>query len=222
MHLSNAEFLERLAALFAERKDAGTVFLTQKRLTYETDASTSSPGDVELTDASAGMAASSSSRARDSTPHEEQDREWPLLLRATDGRGKKDTKIKISTTVQPADIESFLSSYSTLLRSSFSGGLRPKKKKGDLARQRALKAAKRQAAKATAKGTAVDSATAAVLAGSGVAAGGGGGAAHFAPRLPKVVGPRRGNGVQKRRRLIKRREKAVERFKATRTRATAD
>lgn len=124
--------------------------------------------------------------------------------------------------VQPADIESFLSSYSTLLRSSFSGGLRPKKKKGDLARQRALKAAKRQAAKATAKGTAVDSATAAVLAGSGVAAGGGGGAAHFAPRLPKVVGPRRGNGVQKRRRLIKRREKAVERFKATRARATAD
>lgn len=51
-----------------------------------------------MTDAAA--AASSSSRARDSTPHEEQDREWPLLLRATDGRGKKDTKIKISTTVR--------------------------------------------------------------------------------------------------------------------------
>ncbi|GAA5951468.1 hypothetical protein JCM8115_005160 [Rhodotorula mucilaginosa] len=221
MHLSNAEFLERLAALFAQRKDAGTVFLTQKRLTYETDASTSSPEDVQMTDAAAA-AASSSSRARDSTPHDEQDREWPLLLRATDGRGKKDTKIKLSTTVQPADIESFLSSYSTLLRSSFSGGLRPKKKKGDLARQRALKAAKRQAAKATAKGAAVDPATAAVLAGSAGVAAGGGGAAHFAPRLPKVVGPRRGNGVQKRRRLIKRREKAVERFKATRTRATAD
>lgn len=124
--------------------------------------------------------------------------------------------------VQPADIESFLASYSTLLRSSFSGGLRPKKKKGDLARQRALKAAKRQATKATAKGAAVDPATAAVLAGSAGVAAGGGGAAHFAPRLPKVVGPRRGNGVQKRRRLIKRREKAVERFKATRTRASAD
>ena len=53
-----------------------------------------------MTDAAAGAAASTSSRAGDSTPHEEQDREWPLLLRATDGRGKKDTKIKISTTVR--------------------------------------------------------------------------------------------------------------------------
>lgn len=52
-----------------------------------------------MTDAAAA-AASSSSRARDSTPHDEQDREWPLLLRATDGRGKKDTKIKLSTTVR--------------------------------------------------------------------------------------------------------------------------
>lgn len=28
------QFLERLAALFAQRKDAGTVFLTQKRRQY--------------------------------------------------------------------------------------------------------------------------------------------------------------------------------------------
>ncbi|GAA5976342.1 hypothetical protein JCM10908_005466 [Rhodotorula pacifica] len=218
MHLSNAEFLDRLAALFAERKDAGTVFLTQKRLTYDAEPSsvpaTAAGGDVEMSDAA------SSSRAHDLTTQSDEDREWPLLLRATDGRGKKDTKVKISTTVQPADLESFLSSYSTLLRSSFSGGLRPKKKKGDLARQRALKAAKRQAAKATKKGTEVNAATKAVLAGSaGTGAGAGG---NFAPRLPKVVGPRRGNGVQKRRRLVKRREKAVERFKASRTRAAAD
>lgn len=53
-----------------------------------------------MTDASGAASASSSTRAHDSTPHEEQDREWPLLLRATDGRGKKDTKIKISTTVR--------------------------------------------------------------------------------------------------------------------------
>ncbi|GAA5863755.1 hypothetical protein JCM3774_001147 [Rhodotorula dairenensis] len=215
MHLSNSEFLERLTALFAQRKHAGTVFLTQKRLTYDAEASTSAASDVEMSDVA------SSSRTRDPASPPD-DREWPLLMRATDGRGKKDTKVKISTTVQPADLEPFLASYSTLLRSSFAGGLRPKRKKGDLARQRALKAAKRQAAKATAKGLEVDRATAAVLAGTGTGTAAGGAGAHFSPRLPKMVGPRRGNGVQKRRRLIKRREKGVERFKAARTRAAAD
>ncbi|BGP54288.1 hypothetical protein JCM8202_000720 [Rhodotorula sphaerocarpa] len=220
MHLSRDEFLDRLAALLAQRKDAGSVFLTQKRLTYDAAASTGPAGDdVEMTDAP------SSSRAHDLADGDAE-REWPLLVRATDGKGKKDTKVKISTTVDPADIEAFLSAYSTLLRSTFSAALRPKRKKGDLARQRAAKLAQRQAAKkgaATAgeagTGTEVGAAkkgpaTTTVMAGQQ--------GAGFVPRLPKVVGPRRGNGVQKRRRLVKRREKAVARTKASRARATAE
>ncbi|POY70670.1 hypothetical protein BMF94_6321 [Rhodotorula taiwanensis] len=221
MHLSNSEFLDQLAALFAQRKEAGSVFLTQKRLTYDAETSTSSVNakqagqDAEMSDA----VASSSSPAN---PTDAQ--EWPLLIRATDGKSKKDTKVKLSTTVQSDDVESFLAAYSNVLKSTFSAGLRPKRRKGDLAKQRAAKLAKRQAAKAKAKGgdaagstTKATSTPSATAAASSAAAGTG-----FVPRLPKVVGPRRGNGVQKRRRLIKRREKAVERAKASRTRVAAE
>lgn len=45
--------------------------------------------------------APSSSRAHDLTDGDAE-REWPLLVRATDGKGKKDTKVKISTTVRPS------------------------------------------------------------------------------------------------------------------------
>ncbi|GAA5983088.1 hypothetical protein JCM11641_004908 [Rhodosporidiobolus odoratus] len=182
------QFLERLAELFAKQKEKGSVFITQKRYTHEaTIGPSTSAGDgeedVEMSEQASG-----------------QEREWPLFLRATDGDSKKDTKVKISTIVQPADYDSFIQSYHALLRSTFSTGLRPKRKKTTSA-----KAAKR---KAKAGGNAAASA--------GGAAGDSKGA--FSPRLPKVVGPRRGNGVKKRRRLEKRREKAVARLKAIKSR----
>ncbi|BGP23257.1 signal recognition particle, SRP14 subunit [Rhodotorula toruloides] len=142
------------------------------------------------------------------------EREWPLLIRATDGNGKKDVKVKISTIVQPSSSDAFLTSYSDLLRTHFSSTLRPKRKKADLARQKALKLAKRRAAKAKVRGEEVDP-SALAAAGSYTTGAGGG---QFVLRLPKVVGPRRGNGVKKRRRALKRREKAVERYNASKAR----
>lgn len=66
-------------------------------VTYDADAPTTQAAPAAA-DVDMGDAVASSSRARDSTSLLDA-REWPLLMRATDGRGKKDTKIKISTTV---------------------------------------------------------------------------------------------------------------------------
>ncbi|GAA6000319.1 hypothetical protein JCM10207_007959 [Rhodosporidiobolus poonsookiae] len=189
-HLSNDDFLTRLATLFGDRKAKGSVFLTQKRLTYEPTASTSdapvpAEGDVEMADA----------------PAADDEREWPLLVRATDGQGKKDIKVKLSTVVQPADFDTFTAAYSSLLRVTFASGLRPKRKR---AAGEGAKKLKRKGASASAAG------------GAGAEAGAG-----FVARLPKVVGPRRGNGREKRKRLERRREKAVERFRAVKQRRAA-
>ncbi|GAA6061735.1 hypothetical protein JCM10212_000468 [Sporobolomyces blumeae] len=222
MHLENAVFLERLAELFDARKEKGSVFLTQKRMTYESDNTSSRPdGDAEMQEAggedeAATTAAASESRTREASTSKHGDagstREWPLLVRATDGRGKKDTKVKISTIVEPADHSTFTDGLTAILRSNLSSGLRPKRKRAG--------ASKKSKAKPS---------TAATGAGAGAGAGTarGEGAddpatttgdrkkAHFAfvPRLPKVVGPRRGNGRKKRTDAVARREKAVQRLK---------
>ncbi|GAA6049793.1 hypothetical protein JCM3770_002164 [Rhodotorula araucariae] len=213
-HLTPDEFLVQLEQLFAARRVKGSVFLVQKRLTYEPEPSTStSTGggatvpaeDVEMGEAGVGAG----------------EREWPLLVRATDGKAKKDEKVRLSTVVPPTAADAFLEAYSALLRAAFQPALRPKRKRADLVRARALKAAKRAAAAARRRGEPTptaeetdDRVTKEVKAGEARAkAAAAAGAGAFRPRLPKVVGPRRGNGVKKRRRAEKRREKAVERVK---------
>lgn len=143
------------------------------------------------------------------------------------------------TQVQPADADAFITSYSTLLRASFAASLRPKRKKADQQRARALRAAKRTVARLQRRAQQqaadggggddvpdVETLVQKELAkkqGSGVksAATAGGAGGTFRPRLPKVVGPRRGAGIEKRRKTVRRREKAVERFKAGKKRAAA-
>lgn len=204
----------------------------------------------------------------------DEDREWPLLLRATDGKSDKKAKVKLTTVVrrrcvpcprprprppahtthvvpplyspcrsslrsapllthppprpthpqvQPPDVTPFLDRYSLLLRQTFSSALRPKRKRADLLRARTLRQLTRAAAR-TARKTGEpqpgreeleERAARAVKASEAraKAAGAGAGAGAFRPALPKVVGPRRGNGVQRRRRAERRREKAVQRAK---------
>ncbi|KAK3906260.1 signal recognition particle 14kD protein-domain-containing protein [Staphylotrichum tortipilum] len=84
--LTHDEFFTKLADIFTTRKTKahGAVFLTQKRLTFSQPATTSS----------------------EASP-------LPLLIRATNGKGKADraSKIKLSTVVQPAELEGFYARY---------------------------------------------------------------------------------------------------------------
>ncbi|KAL8286519.1 hypothetical protein RQP46_004536 [Phenoliferia psychrophenolica] len=101
--LSNADFLTQLQALFSAKQAKGAVFLTQKRLSYE------SPADDAVMQEASGS----------------DEREWPCLLRATGG--SQDKKTKLSTIVQPADYAAFTASYGTVLKGAMTS-LRKKRK----------------------------------------------------------------------------------------------
>ncbi|WPH00176.1 Hypothetical protein R9X50_00299900 [Acrodontium crateriforme] len=106
-HKSNDEFFTQLASLIehTQKKGHGAIHLSQKRLTYKTDAA---PTPEKIAN----------------------NPEWdlniadplPLLVRATDGksqsqdRKKNPNKNKLSTIVQPDDIEAFYARYAEVCK----------------------------------------------------------------------------------------------------------
>ncbi|KAF1817932.1 signal recognition particle, SRP9/SRP14 subunit [Dissoconium aciculare CBS 342.82] len=104
--LSNDEFFAKLTTLISntQAKGHGSVYLTQKRLTYES----SNPATAKV----------SSDSLQDLNP----ERPLPLLVRATDGksqskdRTKNREKVKLSTVVQPDDIETFFGRYAEVCK----------------------------------------------------------------------------------------------------------
>ncbi|KAK8131003.1 signal recognition particle subunit SRP14 [Apiospora sp. TS-2023a] len=92
-HLSNDEFFTKLVELFDSRKgkDHGHIFLTQKRLSYDQPPLPEPTSDTIL-------------------PDLHPPRPLPVLIRATNGKGKENRakKIKLSTvagmtTLKPRD-----------------------------------------------------------------------------------------------------------------------
>jgi len=88
--VDNDTFLARLSDLFASKKDKGSVWLTHKRLVHEGE-------DMKMNGAG----------------HEDET-EYSVLLRATDGHAK------FSTRIQPDDLEKYHAAYGTLLKASMS------------------------------------------------------------------------------------------------------
>ncbi|KAI0969103.1 signal recognition particle 14kD protein [Xylaria arbuscula] len=90
-HLSNDEFFAKLVELFdsAKGKDHGSIALTQKRLSYDQP------------------------EAADDTAN--PPRPLPVLIRATNAKGKEDRtakkKIKLSTVVDPDALPAFFERY---------------------------------------------------------------------------------------------------------------
>ncbi|KAI1165006.1 signal recognition particle, SRP9/SRP14 subunit [Nemania serpens] len=116
--LSNDEFFAKLVELFDSRKgkDHGSIVLTQKRLSYD-----------QPTPASADEAVLS-----DLHPP----RPLPILIRATNAKGKEDRKakekIKLSTVVDPDALPAFFERYAEICKLGM-GSLKPRdrsKRKG--------------------------------------------------------------------------------------------
>ncbi|KAF2012058.1 signal recognition particle, SRP9/SRP14 subunit [Aaosphaeria arxii CBS 175.79] len=116
-HLTNDEFFAQLASLFEHNRKTGhgTVYLTQKRLAYGTDASAEAKAEDPLWDA-----------------HPEQP--LPILIRASNNKSSKRkgagrpgserdnaTKTKTSTVVQPDQLEAFYVRYAEACRAGMSG-----------------------------------------------------------------------------------------------------
>ncbi|KAJ7157297.1 signal recognition particle, SRP9/SRP14 subunit [Mycena filopes] len=110
--LDHDSFLQRLAALFESSKDQGSIWLTHKRLVYD-------DGDV-------AMAAADGA---------DDSREYPCLVRVTDGTAK------FSTRVNSNELDKFHHAYGALLKASMSA-LRKRDKKRE--KQRAEQVARRK------------------------------------------------------------------------------
>ncbi|PGH35287.1 signal recognition particle subunit SRP14 [[Emmonsia] crescens] len=109
-HLSNDEFFTALKALLTTQstKALGSVFLTQKRLPTT---SISSPSE--------DTTSTSTSTPTPTTPSPTL-APAPILVRATNGR-HKGAKSKVSTIVQPDDIEGFFVKYAELCKMGMVG-----------------------------------------------------------------------------------------------------
>ncbi|GAA5838382.1 hypothetical protein JCM3766R1_005531 [Sporobolomyces carnicolor] len=201
MHLSNDVFLARLSDLFESRKDVGSVFLTTKRLTYE-PASTNAGSQGEDGDAVMKDEGDQVPTASTSTSSSSRDREYPLIVRATDGKAKKSIKVKLSTIVQPQDYLSFTDAYMSILRASLSASLRPKRKRAAAAKSKSKTSKPTATPASETRGSQSQPQHKAVV--------------GFTPSLPKVVGPKRGNGRKKRQAAHARREKIVAKIRKSR------
>ncbi|OHW99331.1 signal recognition particle 14kDa protein [Colletotrichum incanum] len=108
-HLSHDEFFGKLAELFEQRKGNGhgSIFLAQKRLSYEQDLP--------------------SPTADDPFPDLHPAKPLPVIVRATNGKSKKhrDTKVKLSTIVEPDALEVFYARYADICKAGMAA-LKPR------------------------------------------------------------------------------------------------
>lgn len=164
--------------------------------------------------------------ASTSTSSSSRDREYPLIVRATDGKAKKSIKVKLSTIVclsdrlpsepkryltsdvvlfaqvQPQDYLSFTDAYMSILRASLSASLRPKRKRAAVAKSKSKTSKPTATPASETRGSQSQPQHKAVV--------------EFTPSLPKVVGPKRGNGRKKRQAAHARREKIVAKIRKSR------
>ncbi|OJD14858.1 hypothetical protein AJ78_04834 [Emergomyces pasteurianus Ep9510] len=105
-HLSNDEFFAALKSLLTTQstKARGSIFLTQKRLPTTTTSPSSPSEDTTSTP---------TSRTLSPAPA-------PVLVRATNGKHKT-AKSKVSTIVQPDDIEGFFVRYAEICKTGMVG-----------------------------------------------------------------------------------------------------
>ncbi|QSZ32028.1 hypothetical protein DSL72_001597 [Monilinia vaccinii-corymbosi] len=133
-HLSNDEFFSKLTPLFDSRKEKGhgSITLTQKCFSHETTSNSSTA--VPSPPLTGVLAAQFPDLARD-VP-------MPLLIRATNSKGKakRAEKIKLSTIVQPDQLESFFARYAEICK----GGMSALKKRDRSKAKEKLKAKKRK------------------------------------------------------------------------------
>ncbi|KAL8854012.1 MAG: hypothetical protein Q9221_001135 [Calogaya cf. arnoldii] len=124
-HLTIDDFFSRLSSLFQSRRNSthGSVFLTQKRLSLHPP-STSSPITTEPP-----------------IPESAPSSPVPILIRASNGKSKdqRGDKIKLSTIVQPDQLEGFFMKYADVVK----GGATALKKRDRSGRKKATKAKKK-------------------------------------------------------------------------------
>ncbi|KAM0298361.1 hypothetical protein HYE67_006319 [Fusarium culmorum] len=123
-HMSHDEFFAKLGELFDHRKgsDHGSIYLSQKRLTYGQDIP--QPSEEEP------------------SPDINPGKPLPLIIKATNGKGKRDRskKVKLSTVVNPEDLEAFYVRYADVCKTGMTA-LKPRDRSKKKAKAKKKKAA---------------------------------------------------------------------------------
>ncbi|KAI3339377.1 signal recognition particle 14kD protein [Ustulina deusta] len=133
-HLSNDKFFARLVELFdsAKGKDHGSIVLTQKRRTTRTPNTKSSwiailttPPTIQVSYGQPLPEPTDDAVLSDQHPPHP----LPILIRATNGKGKEDRKankkIKLSTVVDPDALPAFFERYAEICKQGM-GSLKPR------------------------------------------------------------------------------------------------
>ncbi|KAK0610501.1 signal recognition particle, SRP9/SRP14 subunit [Bombardia bombarda] len=137
-HMTHDEFFARLAELFEQRKnkDHGKVYLTQKRLSYGQEPTTTTPSSPSA----------SSSQQQTGAPFADlldtPSKPLPVLIRATNGkskqRRKEGAKLKVSTVVQPDELDAFYARYADACKAGMAA-LKPRDRTKRKAKARLVK-----------------------------------------------------------------------------------
>ncbi|KAG0256186.1 RNA-binding signal recognition particle subunit srp14 [Mortierella polycephala] len=99
MLLDNDKFLTLMSKAFEDSKASNSVYLTMKRNSYTTRKIRAQEEAAERSSGDTVMKA------------DEQDKEYPTLVRLTCG-----TKTKLSTQVQPQDLDRFMVQYTNIIK----------------------------------------------------------------------------------------------------------
>ncbi|KAK8183550.1 signal recognition particle 14kD protein-domain-containing protein, partial [Phyllosticta capitalensis] len=125
----SAQFFDKLTDLFNSRraKDHGSIYLTQKRLTYDALTSSSSTSTQDAVQ-------------RDPLWDTHPPSPLPVIVRATDGKSKprRGDKVKLSTLVQPDALDAFYARYADVCKAGMTA-LKPRdrsKRKTQLKKRR--------------------------------------------------------------------------------------
>lgn len=112
--LNNAEFISKVERLLASNEGKSSVYFTQKRL--------ATPLEKEAIDLVKDL---SSNVVEHPPAYPTNTQSYPVLIRAT--LGKKESKI--STVVEPANLDAFWLEYAQALKTGFVGLKKKEKKK---------------------------------------------------------------------------------------------
>lgn len=106
------QFFKEVTNLLTKSGGKSSIYLTQKRLSYNVDAEIE--GTAPLSDLSKGV----DPVLHASTPDVKK---YPILIRVTDGNKDKSAKIKLSTVVEPENLDAFWNEYTNVLKTGFVG-----------------------------------------------------------------------------------------------------
>lgn len=106
------QFFKEVTNLLAKNGSKSSIYLTQKRLSYTVDA------EIEGVAPFSDLSKEVKPVLHEYNPDSKQ---YPILIRVTDGNKDKSARIKLSTVVEPENLDTFWNEYTNVMKAGFVG-----------------------------------------------------------------------------------------------------